>query len=368
MFENIIVKRIKPDKVVWDNPKYIHLINNNNQDPNKDVYSICKGAENYLSKKVRLKPNTSKEVYKLSDNIWKQLITLQLDKCKSEDKELFDLESENTIYLATDNNNLVDVFTSNSEDELNEFEERLNKYMLDVTTSERTKKFFTDGKDDTIKLVCYSKDANLPEEEYTPVVLLELNTEKSVYKVYTGILIYKTFTFIPSLDPFIDEDKFSRLIWKLDISEALELSTERSEELYNTYKQLLENDLEISAREMLHLLKNVGYKIQLKDDSSIGEIENLNDEAANAEIQNYFNSFSLVTNESAQQIMSLSEIQKVFRYNKITFMEMLKILSKEYLEYEGSKITARILGDLIINVYAKTTDKNQSELIKHEIK
>lgn len=368
MFESIVVKRITPKKVIWENPKYIYLLNDDNEDTNKNAYKICKGAENYLCKKVRLKPNTSKEVYKLSKEIWNELINLQLDKCKTEDKELFDLENENTIYLATDTYNLVDTFTIMNTEELHSFEDKLNKYMLDVTTSERTKKFFTDGKDGTIKLVCYSKDANLAEEEYTPVVLLELNTEKSIYKVYTGILIYKTFTFIPSLDPFIDEDRFSKLIYKLDIEDVLEISTQRSSELYNIYKQLLQNDLEISAREMIHLLKNVGYKIQLKDDSSIGEIENLNDEEANIEIQDFFNSFKLVTNESAQQIISLSEIQKVFRYNKITFMEMLKILSKEYLEFEGSKITASILSDLIINVYSKTTDKNQSELIKHEIK
>lgn len=365
MFETIIPKIIKPEEAEIKSHNFMMLKTKEPQD--NAIFEMERGAGDYLYKKLGIKPATSKEVNKLSETTWKNLLQILLDYCK-DDKVPFTLLDENTVYLATAQNDLVDIFQARGPEDLEEFSEKLEKYVIDVTTNEKTSKFYTDGKDGTVKLVCYDSKADLPNEEYTPVVILELNTRKSIYKVYTGILIYNEFTFIPSIEPSIDVDKFNKFIRQFDLNETLEYSKQQSEEVYSTYKQLVDNDLEISARELLQLLRVVGYKLKLKDDNQIDEIENLNDEEANAEIQDFFNTFCLTTNETAQEILSLSNLQKIFRYNKLTFMQLLKILSKEYLEFEGSKITAKVLGDIIINIFTKSTDKNQCEVIKKEIK
>jgi len=365
MFESIIGKVRKPEKVVWNSPKFITL---EREDDDKNLYTIYKGAETYLYKKLGIKPGTSKEVYKLSENIWHNLMNLQMDKAKDNEPNSFSMTDDSTIYIVDDNNNLIDVFNVYSEEYLQEFKNKLNKYVIDVTTDEKTRKFFTDGKDGTLKLVCYNKNLNIVEEPYTPVVILELNTVKSVYNVYTGILIYSTFTFIPNFNPVLSEDKFSSLVDKLDIMECLKYAEDGSSELYETYTKLLENDIEISARELLSLLKHLGYKLALKDDNQLGEITNLVDEEANLTIQNFFNTFVMITDETAMDILSMSDLQRIFRYNKLTFMEVLKILSKEYLTYEGSKITADILGNIITDVYSKKTDRSQANKIIKENK
>ena len=57
----------------------------------------------------------------------------------------------------------------------------------------------------------------------------------------------------------------------------------------------------------------------------------------------------------------------MFRYNELTLLDLLSILSKEYLNYEGSKITADILNSIVFNLLDKQNDKKQIESIKNEV-
>ena len=84
-------------------------------------------------------------------------------------------------------------------------------------------------------------------------------------------------------------------------------------------------------------------------------------------MQNFFNTFTFSTGESAHDILALPELKKIFRYNKLTILDVLTILSKEYLTWDGSKINADILGGIVFNLYDKQNDKKQVELIKLEV-
>lgn len=65
----------------------------------------------------------------------------------------------------------------------------------------------------------------------------------------------------------------------------------------------------------------------------------------------------------------MSDLKRTFRYNKMTLLEMLTILSKEYLTYNGSKITADVLSDIVYKLYYnKNVDKVQSDDVKNDIK
>lgn len=369
MFESMIVKSIKPKSITWDRPKYLSIKLDKTQEKYDD-YELLKGADNFLHKQMDIKPSTSKEVYKKAESIWKQLKDIQLDKAANnpDTRCMFSLEKETVVYLVDDYKNLIDVFDAKTEEAEQEFMEKLERFTIDITTTAKTNKFFTDGKGGLIKLICYDAKADLPKQDYTPVVLLEFNNDKSSYKVYTGILIYNTFTFIPSISSYIEADKLSDFIKVVDIDEALKYSTENALNLYNSYKTFNENPVEISARELISLLKKVGYKLELKTDDQLDVIENISDEISNEKIQNFFNTFTLTTGETAYDILALSELKKIFRYNKLTLLEVLGILSKEYLTYEGAKITADILGSLVFNLYDKQNDKRQAESIKKEMK
>lgn len=367
MFESIIVRAIKHNDVVWDKVKYLDILEPDNE--KYTSYEIFKGAETFLHQKMGVRPGTSKEVYKKSESIWRQLKDKQLSELEEnpESTQYFSLNSDKVVYLVDDYHNLIDVFEVSGQDALNEFKEQLEKYKLNITTKEKFGKFFIDGKGGMTKLVYYDTNAILPEQVYTPVVMVEYNHVKSTYKVYTGILLYETFTFIPSISSYMECKCYSDLIKSLDMATALDYSTQNAEELYETYKKFEQNGLEISARELISLLKKVGYKLELKDDDQMDKINDLLDEENNEKIQDFFNTFKFTTGESALDILSLSELKKIFRYNKLTLLDVLKIFSKEYLNYEGSKITVDILGSITYNLYLNKNDKQQAESIKNEI-
>lgn len=368
MFEEIMVKNIKPKDISWTNPKYLDIIT---EDEDKfRSYTIYKGAENYIYKKLDIKSNTSKEVFKKCENIWINLKDFLIDKAKNNPKAnlAFDFKGENVVYLVDCHHNLVDIFDATNEEAYNAFLEDLDKFIVDITTMEKTRKFYADGKNGIVKLICYDSKKDITKEAYTPIVILEFNNQKAQYKVYTGILLYDIFTFIPAISSYLEDDCISDFIQHLDISEILNQSTQDGEDLYKDYLSWKDNPVEISVRELISLLKKVGYKLEIKDNDQLDTIQAIQDEVSNNKIQEFFNTFTFTTGETAFDILALSELKKIFRYNKLTLLDILTILSKEYLNYDGSKITMDILATIIYNLYDKHNDKRQAESIKDEIK
>jgi len=133
-------------------------------------------------------------------------------------------------------------------------------------------------------------------------------------------LIYNIFTFIPNLSIFSDTSTLSDFIKKFDIDKILKYSEENAKGLYESYNQFKENCVEISARELISLFTKVGYKLQLKTDDQFDAIEAIQNSESNEKIQKFFNTFTLTTVETAYDILSLSEIKKIFRYNKLTLL------------------------------------------------
>lgn len=368
MFDTIVTKCIQPKSVEWEAPN--KLVMEIKGEDKVEVYTLLKGAEDFLHKQIDVKVGTSKELYKKEQSIWKQFKDIQLDKCKDKPnlQDVFTLEGENVVYLVNDSKEVVDIMDFKDNSVLQNFIDLHQKYILDITTIEKTKKFFTDGKNGLVKLVCYDKNIDITQEEYVPVVILELNNNKSVYKVYSGIFMYDTFTFVPSISCDIEVNNLCRFITLFDMEESLKYAKDKSIDIYESYIRFKENPVEISVRELTNMLKKVGYKLELDDVDKLHPIENLNNEENNIKIQNFYNTFKDITGESALDILQLSELKKTFRYNKITLVELLSILSREYLEYNGSKITAEILGDIIFKLYnTKNIDKIQVESIKHEV-
>ena len=363
MFESMIPKIVKPTKVDWSSPKYMKL----EVDGETEAYEILKGADTYLHKQLGIKPATSKEVYKKSESIWKELRDLQLDRAK-DTMEQFSLDSSSLLYLVDETRNLMDLNNVRDAENEKSFREALEKYIIDITTTQKTRKFFGAGEDRStlVKLICYDTNADIVNDPFTPVVMIEFSSDKSKYKVYTGILIYKVFTFIPSPNCYLECDNLSDFVKYLNIDSGLEFATEKGQDLYDAYTDFQGNQYEMSVREVLGMFKKVGFKLELQSDDQIGAVEAISDETSNDKIQEFFNTFKFTTGESAYEIMALSELKKIFRYNKLTLLDMLGILSKEYLNH--SKITCDILGDIVYNLYSKQNDKKQIESIKDEIK
>ena len=364
MFDTFMVKALEHDDVVFSEP---HLLTITNKEDVKD-YSILKGAENYIYKRLKLRPATSNKINK---QIWNDLIRDRLEFAEtnySKVTEQFVKDDNYLMYLVDESYNLVDLYNCyGSEEDKQQFLDKLKQFKFLITTSDMFGKTFCDGKDGIGKFIFYRKDADLVEDDYTPVVFVEMNHKSSTYNVYSGIYMYKESLYIPTLQTLLSCDSFSDFVKHLDIDNFLDLSEKSGQQIYDNYREYEKNCDEISVREVVNVLKTIGYKLKLADDDNIAEIDNMTDEDNSMRLQEFFNTFRFTTGESAVAILSLSEIQKIFRYNKLTVIDLLKILSKEYLTYDGCKVTAGLLASYAFPMYGSKTDKQQVTTIQNEL-
>lgn len=357
MFDSVITKCVSPKSVSWTAPDRMLL------DVGEDKPISCellKGAQNYIHKQIDVKFNTSKELYKKSQSIWSQLKDLQLDRAKQDMSQEFTLEKDTVLYLLNEVKDVVDMEDLKTSESVQEFKDKHQQFVLELTTINKTKKFFTDGKGGLVKFVCYKKDYDVTAMDYTPVVILELNSTKSSYKVYTGILVYSTFTFVPKSAPLVDSDSLFNFIKIFDMDSYLNFSDEDSERLYSLYKSF--KPIEISARELTNLVKKAGYKLEVDPITGLLlPIESMNDSQSGMKVAHFYNTFS---QETAVDILSLNDFKKTFKYNVLTLNDLLQMYSKEYLQYEGSKINVDMLSDLVFKLIDYTnSDKIQTNTV-----
>lgn len=366
MFEFINTKELDKESVALSRPN--EVIIKEVEDDKADYYTILKGASKYLYKQLELSASTSKEVYKLSEPIWKNLIDHQLNGTEEKPSNL-NLAQDEFRYIVDSYHNLIDMGYL-SEDANNIFVDKMEKFIMEVSSMEHTAKIPVECSGGLLKLVIYRADANIVDADYTPVILLEMNNKKAQYDVFTGILLYNggKYIFVPTMQSLMNFESYINFIMDFDILNSLELAEKDAKRLYDVYMDCRDSKIEISARELIRILKSAGYKLELKEDMSLDDIAKLNDEESNKSIKDFFNTFVAKTGETAEDILNLSEIKKVFKYNKLTIVDLLIILSKEYLDSEGgSKITASMLSDLVYSLYTRRTDKVDAKGIIDDI-
>ena len=362
MFNSILPNIIDNHSVIWNTPKFMTMKKGNEE----IVYELQKGAKNYLYKQLDIAESTSKQVDKKSNRLWLDLINTCLEKTKEKEPQFY-LEKPTLLYLGTEQGNLIDIIDTLTEDSFKAFQEKYETFKIDLTTMTKTKKYYVEGKGDIVKLIFYSASLDVVKEPFVPSFVIEFDTTKSKYSVFTGIFIYDLFIFIPNISAYNTFNSYAELVISLDLDNVLNYATEQAEELYKDFQEFKDNPLEISVRELIQILHKVDYKLQLKDDNDLGEIENLQDVESNEQIQNFFNTFKFTTGETAVDIVNLNELRKIFRYNKLTILDVLIILAREYSKYEGSKITADFLSEIVYTLYDKKIDKNQIDMLRKDV-
>lgn len=382
MFDNLLTRCVTPEKVIWEAPTKMTL--DLGDEDGAQTYILQKGALEYLHNKIEIKVATSKEVYKKSSDMWKQLRDIQLSNAKDKmiEANAFYLEKPTLLYLINDAKEIVDIVDFPNMEDYENFKLKHQNFKFDVTLGDegtnrfKTRKIPIECKNGLTKIICYERNIDITSVEYTPIVILECNNSKSTYQVYNGILMCDannmdnvTYTIMPSLSANLDEKFLNELIEYFDMEKAIDFAKEKSEELYKAYIEFKKHPYEISAREMTSLCKKLGYKLELDDSDTLHPIKNIADDNNNVKIQKFYNTFKDITGESTYEILQMSDLKRTFRFNHITLLDMLTILSKEYLTSSGYKITAEVLSDIVYKLYYnKNADKVQSDDVKNDIK
>lgn len=342
-----LIKWVAPDKM---------LINDGDEDK---IYKLLKGAEDELHSKIDYKVSASKELFKKATDLWNELISTKLDSVALN----FELDGENVIYFKREStaSEIIDIFDAHTTDLYNELVSRHDKFVLDITTSKVANKIFTIDDSDIWKFIFYDKSiTDVEEHDYISIVLLELNFKKSNYVAYCGIYIPQTQTIFLRLGNIISRDRYGDLVYSFDLVKSMEMADECSSDLYENYKSVKSNPEQISVRELVSILKTVGYKLEIDDVGDLMPIKKIYDDDNNQKLLDYFNTFKFTTGESAWDIYKLTSFKQTFKYNKLTMLEVLEILSKEYLLKGGDKIT----GDLLMNLGYRLFDKVNLDIMQ----
>ena len=341
------IKWIAPDKMIIED------------DGEEKVYKLLKGAEDELHSKIDYKVSASRELFKKAVELWNELIATKLDSVSLN----FELDKDTVIYFMRDgsSNEIIDLMDAHTEDLYNEIIERHNKFIIDLTTSKVANKIFTIDDSDVWKFIFYDKSiTDVSTQTYLPIVLLELNFKKSKYVAYCGIYIPATQTLFLRLGDIIARDRYGDMVYSFDLAKTLEISQECASDLYDNYKSVRNKPEKVSVRELVAILKTVGYKLEIDDVGDLMPIKKIYDEDNNQKILDYFNTFKFTTGESAWDIYKLTSFKQTFKYNKLTMLEVLEILSKEYLLKGGEKIT----GELLMNLSYRLFDKANLDIVQ----
>ena len=125
VFSSIITDCVIPKSVEWVSPTSMQLdIDDGN---GMKTYVLAKGALEYLHSQVDIKVATSKDLFKKSETMWKQLKDDQLVLARNRvmKADVFDLEASTTLYLIDSQAFvIVDIVTFADETSCEEFKKR----------------------------------------------------------------------------------------------------------------------------------------------------------------------------------------------------------------------------------------------------
>ena len=99
MFDALITKCVTPKTATWDAPTKMTLDLGDENGP--QTYILQKGAVESLHTIIEVKVATSKEIFKKSEEMWKQLRDVQLDVAKDKmvEAQSFYLDKPTVAYL-----------------------------------------------------------------------------------------------------------------------------------------------------------------------------------------------------------------------------------------------------------------------------
>lgn len=375
-YEDFLTKCVRPNEAELVSPKRINL--KFDGDEEMTSYNLLKGAQNGLFNKdvFNMKFSVANGLYIKSEQLWLELRDKLLADCvdRPTDYEKFELTKPTVVYFATERGDIVDIYDAKTPERVEELEDANHRFIIEITTRQNTNTMFQSGKGGWQKFILFDANRSIENDTYTPVVILELNHKKAQYYVYNGILILNEthrFVFIPSLSANIKTDSYCDFLLHFDLNDFLQVATESAESLYQAYQKFLKDSPEISVREMTILLSKIGCKPTVTKESldKLAPLENMGDDTYNERLQDYYNSFRFVTGESAADLLKLGDFRRSFRYNKIRLIDMVIMLSNEYITNNNSQVSIDILGQIVCKLYNSiSTDKEQVELVLKEQK
>ena len=160
MFDLLHTKILSGGKVVLRRPNELLIQVSDDEKPS--FYILEKGASKYLYKQIGVSASTSKEVFQISEEHWNSIIEY-LTQPSTDNPKPFTLNDSNVRYIVDEMGSLIDMTVVNDET-CKAIQDEMDTFLMEVSSTEHTKKFYVEGSGGLIKLVLYREDANITED------------------------------------------------------------------------------------------------------------------------------------------------------------------------------------------------------------
>ena len=115
MFDLLSARPVEKEKVELVRPNEIKIFEEGEKEDSKGtIYTIEKSASKYLYKQLGISPSMSKDLYKLYEDMWKDLINRQLSE-KDGKPAPFQFTDSDLRYVVDNDYSLIDAGILNNE-------------------------------------------------------------------------------------------------------------------------------------------------------------------------------------------------------------------------------------------------------------
>ena len=194
-------------------------------------------------------------------------------------------------------------------------------------------------------------------DDFMSAVLVDMDISNGYYTMYSGVIYNERI--ITIIKPIMETWTFEEFMSIVDIENEVSMSARMAENVRDLYDPSIADNMVMSVREVLDVIKQSRCDVMLDDDGFVSSIDGMSRESSTV-ITRFINSFKL----PYKSLKKLRYLRKSLRYDSVTIDGMLEILSHEYFEHNG--VNANMISGLLKIYDSMESDRNvlQAEIRK----
>lgn len=299
--------------------------------------TLNKEASKYIYSRLGMSPSVSRKIYNLDNDIWRDLIKMRFD---SSETDIHDLSNYNYIINGSS-------IVAMTEMDLSQQMDKFDNFCEDISAS-----YYVND----VGVLQLSTLTDI-DDNFKSAVFVDMDILNGYYAMYSGV-IYND-RIITIIKPIMETWTFEEFMSIVDIENEVSMSARMSENIKDLYDPGIADNMVMSVREVLEIIKRSKCDVTLDDDGFVSSIDGMSRESSII-ITRFINSFKL----PYKSLKKLGYLRKSLRYDSVTIDGMLEILSHEYFQSNG--VNASMISELLKIYDSMESDRNvlQAEIRK----
>lgn len=298
-----------------------------------EYLTLCKDPIRFIYQRLGVSYSVSNKIHNIDHNIWSEVFTPRLAN-----RERINSLSD-YLYVVSGSGEVICITETNISKNVEDFKKAVEELNADVSYSRSG--------------VVNIKFSTSIREDLESVVYVEMDLVNGRYRVYDGVINGDRIIVVSN--PVIDSIKFDEFIVALDIRSEVSMSSKLAENILSAYNKDTAEDMVMSVREVLDIVKMLGCKVDTDEDGFASEIFEVLVSSKETLVK-FFRSFDM----PYKSLKKLGYLRKSLKYGGMTIDTMLKLLSKEYVNPNNNS-SASTIASLLKIYYNRESDREVLE-------